>query len=51
MKIPEYAWKFIKVWPEIVKAAEASVTVPKIFEVSGGQGLKVREIGRTIGPV
>jgi hypothetical protein len=51
MKIPEYAWKFIKVWPDIVSAAKASVTVPKIFEVSGGHGLKIREIGRTIGPI
>ena len=51
MKIPEYAWKFIKVWPEIVKAAKVSITLPKIFEVSGGHGLKVREIGRTSGPV
>lgn len=51
MKIAEYAWKFIRVWPDIVKAAEASISVPKIFEVSGGHGLKVSEIGRTIGPI
>jgi hypothetical protein len=50
MKIAEYAWKFIKVWPEIVKSAKASISAPKIFEVSGGRGLKVSEIGRTIGP-
>lgn len=50
MKIPEYAWKFIKVWPDIVSAAKTSVTIPRIFEVSGGHGLKIREIGRTRGP-
>jgi len=50
MKIPEYAWKFIKVWPDIVRTAKASAGAPKIFEVSGGHGLKIREIGKTAGP-
>ena len=49
MRFPEYAWKFIKVWPEIVRCAKDSIAVPKIFEVSGGHGLKVSQIGRTTG--
>jgi hypothetical protein len=39
MKIYEQAWKFIKVWPDIVENAKGST--PRIFEVSGGAGLKV----------
>lgn len=50
MKFHESAWKFIKVWPEIARSAKASIDVPKIFEVSGGHGLKVSQIGRTDGP-
>lgn len=49
MRIAEYAWKFIKVWPDIVNNARGSIGTPKIFEVSGGRGLKIREIGRTAG--
>ena len=47
MTIHEYAWKFIKVWPDIVENALASVHTPRIFEVSGGKGLKVMEIRKT----
>jgi len=39
MRIYEYAWKFMKVWPEIVENAGGSN--PRIFEVSGGKALKV----------
>ena len=35
----EQAWKFIKVWPTIVENAQG--TSPRIFEISGGAGLKV----------
>lgn len=42
MKIYEQAWKFIKVWPELVENARG--TTPRIFEVSGGAGLKVERL-------
>jgi hypothetical protein len=35
----EYAWKFLRVWPEIIEGARG--TTPRIFEVSGGKALKV----------
>jgi PIN like domain len=35
----EQAWKFIKVWPDIVENAKGASQ--RIFEVSGGAGLKV----------
>lgn len=35
----EQAWKFVKAWPAIVENAKGSS--PRIFEVSGGAGLKV----------
>jgi hypothetical protein len=35
----EYAWKFIKVWPQIVSTAET--TTRRIFEVGGGAALKI----------
>ena len=35
----EQAWKFIKVWPSIVENAKG--TSQRIFEISGGAGLKV----------
>jgi hypothetical protein len=50
MRIEEIAWKFIKVWPDIVRTAKVSVTTPKIFEISGGHGLKIEEKGMTAGP-
>lgn len=40
MKIHEYAWKFIRIWPQIVDAAIHSKT--QLFEVAGGRALKVR---------
>jgi hypothetical protein len=42
MKLYEQAWKFIKVWPDIVENAKG--TTPRIFEVSGGAGLKVERL-------
>ena len=39
MKIHEYAWKFMKVWPEIVEHAEHSKA--RVFEVGGGKSLLV----------
>jgi PIN like domain len=42
MKIYEQAWKFIKVWPDIVENAKG--TTPRVFEISGGAGLKVERI-------
>jgi hypothetical protein len=39
MPFAEYAWKFIRVWPEIVQNATTSKA--KLFEVSGGKALKV----------
>jgi hypothetical protein len=39
MRLHEYAWKFIKVWPDIVEAAAHHKA--KLFEVSGGKSLKV----------
>ncbi len=50
MKFQEYAWKFIRVWPEIVRQAVASSGSPTIFEVSGGHGTTVRAISRTMDP-
>lgn len=35
----EQAWKFIKVWPHIVENAKG--TSQRIFEISGGAGLKI----------
>ena len=35
----EYAWKFLRVWPQIVENAELSKH--RVFEVSGGSALKV----------
>jgi hypothetical protein len=45
MAIHEFAWKFLRVWPEI--AENAKVGVPSIFEVAGGRALKVTLISRT----
>ena len=42
MRIYEPAWKFIKVWPDIIENAKG--TTPRIFEISGGAGLKVERI-------
>ena len=42
MKIYEQAWKFIKVWPDIVENAKG--TTPRIYEISGGAGLKVERV-------
>jgi hypothetical protein len=39
MQLHEYAWKFIKVWPEITEAASRHKA--RLFEVSGGKALKV----------
>jgi hypothetical protein len=42
MRLHEYAWKFIRIWPEIVDAALHSRA--QLFEVAGGRALKVRPI-------
>jgi hypothetical protein len=47
MKIHEYAWKFIRVWPEIVRHAVESVGSPAIFEVTEK---KVHRLSRTRDP-
>lgn len=39
MKFAELAWKFIKVWPEIVEAVEHGKA--KVYEVAGGKAMKV----------
>jgi PIN like domain len=40
MKIHEYAWKFMRIWPVIVDAAQHSKG--PLFEVAGGRALTVR---------
>lgn len=42
MPFPEYAWKFVRIWPEIVDTAVHSKG--QLFEVAGGRALKVRPI-------
>jgi hypothetical protein len=42
MKIHEYAWKFVKVWPDVVDNAKG--IAPRLFEVGGGSGLKIERI-------
>jgi hypothetical protein len=42
MKIYEQAWKFIKVWPEIVENAKGPTL--RIYEISGGAGLKIERL-------
>jgi hypothetical protein len=39
MPIHQYAWKFIRVWPEILENALHGKA--KLFEVAGGKALKV----------
>jgi hypothetical protein len=39
MSFHEYAWKFLKVWPEIAEAAAHHKA--RLFEVSAGKALKV----------
>src|SRR5262249_22960455 len=50
MPIPEYAWKFVRVWPGIVQHAKACASARAIFEVSGGRGLKIRRVSKTKDP-
>jgi PIN like domain len=42
MKLHEYAWKFIKVWPEIVETASRHKS--KLFKVTGGSSLKIEPL-------
>ena len=42
MSLYEQAWKFIKTWPQIVENAKG--TTPRIYEISGGAGLKVERV-------
>ncbi|MBW3542417.1 MAG: hypothetical protein KY476_19300 [Planctomycetes bacterium] len=39
MKLHEQAWKFVKLWPDVVEAA--TNVRHRIFEISGGKSLKV----------
>jgi hypothetical protein len=41
-KIHEYAWKFMKVWPDIVEEAEHSKKM--VFRIRAGTSLKVEPI-------
>jgi hypothetical protein len=41
----EFAWRFLKVWPEIVKNADP--TSPRVFEIAAGKAAKVTLIGPT----
>lgn len=43
--IYDQAWKFLKVWPEILKAAV--VSEPTVFQVCGGKSLKVERYALT----
>jgi hypothetical protein len=40
MSIQEQAWKFLKVWPEIIRNAEEA-RQPTVFQVQAGGSLKV----------
>lgn len=40
MRIHEYAWKFMRIWPQIVDTAIHGRG--QLFEVAGGRALKVR---------
>ena len=42
MKIHDYAWKFMRIWPQIVETAAHGRG--QLFEVAGGKALKVRPI-------
>jgi hypothetical protein len=50
MRFPEYAWKLVRVWPELVRVTAACAETPTIFEVAGGHGTKVNVIQRTSDP-
>ncbi len=39
--IYEYAWKFIKVWPDILENAKLMSSQQCVFEVTGGKSLKI----------
>jgi hypothetical protein len=41
MKTSEYAWRLIKIWPDIVEKAKHAYLRPQIFEVSGGKSNKI----------
>jgi hypothetical protein len=43
--INEYVWRFFKVWPDIKN--NAKIAIPSIFEVGGGKGLHITNLGRT----
>jgi hypothetical protein len=45
MPINEQAWKFLKVWPDILVASDC--TVPSIFRVYFGKSMKVEEVKKT----
>lgn len=41
MPIWEYAWRFIRIWPEITERSSRASSRPQIFEVSGGRSNKI----------
>lgn len=44
MSIHEYAWRFIKIWPEIVEASK--VSSPRVFEVAASKVDLLKTYGR-----
>ena len=44
--IYEYAWKFVKVWPDILENATLMSSNQCVFEVTGGKSLKLDLIER-----
>ncbi|MEI8379344.1 MAG: hypothetical protein WCJ09_04390 [Planctomycetota bacterium] len=45
LQIHEMAWKFLKVWPVILK--EAAVSEPTVYTIACGSSLKVEKYGLT----
>jgi PIN like domain len=41
MPLYEYAWKFVKVWPDILENAKLMSSYQCVFEVTGGRSLKI----------
>ena len=37
----EFAWKFVKVWPDILENAKLMSSYQCVFEVTGGKSLKI----------
>ncbi len=45
MNLPKYefAWKFVKVWPDILENTKLMASWQCVFEVTGGKSLKIDE--------